>query len=238
VGFTEAWLSGDPAPAARILRREGFTEHLMRWRVLRPHVARAVRMAIEGGDRDLARRLADQAEVYARQNPSVGTAVGLAAHAAGLVFDDLDLLAQAAAGLRSGPRPLVYADAVADHGQALLRRRQRKHGIAALTEAVDIYQEVGAAGEAHRVRTKLRAAGVKRPPHRQDRAVAGWAALTSTEKRVARLIADGHTNRSAAAELSISPHTINTHLGSVFRKLAVTSRVQLALAVLRDDPER
>ena len=62
---------------------------------------------------------------------------------------------------------------------------------------------------------------------RRSPAVAGWAALTETEMRVARLISDGHTNKSAAAQLNVSANTVGTHLRSVFAKLDVRSRVQL-----------
>ena len=48
------------------------------------------------------------------------------------------------------------------------------------------------------------------------------------ERRVAALIADGHTNRSAATELGLSVNTIGTHLRLVFTKLGIQSRVQLA----------
>ena len=58
----------------------------------------------------------------------------------------------------------------------------------------------------------------------------GWAALTATEYRVVELISAGHSNRSAAAELGVSPNTVNTHLRAVFRKLDVKSRVQLTIA--------
>ncbi len=54
-----------------------------------------------------------------------------------------------------------------------------------------------------------------------------WAALTEAELRVARLIAEGHTNKSAAAQLGVSPNTVGTHLRLVFGKLGVRSRVQL-----------
>ena len=48
------------------------------------------------------------------------------------------------------------------------------------------------------------------------------------------LIAAGHTNKAAAAELDVSINTVATHLRAVFAKLGVRSRVQLA-NVLRDD---
>ncbi|MFD0746503.1 response regulator transcription factor [Phytohabitans flavus] len=47
------------------------------------------------------------------------------------------------------------------------------------------------------------------------------------------MVADGHTNKSAAAELFLSPSTVNSHLRAVFQKLGVNSRVQLANVVLR-----
>ncbi|WP_307082755.1 response regulator transcription factor [Streptomyces canus] len=45
-------------------------------------------------------------------------------------------------------------------------------------------------------------------------------------------MAQGHTNRSAAELLVVSPHTINTHLTPIFRKISVSSRVQLVHAVM------
>jgi len=61
------------------------------------------------------------------------------------------------------------------------------------------------------------------------------ALLAPTEARVADLIGAGHTNRSAAAILGVSANTVGTHLRSVFTKLGVRSRVQLANAI-RDRP--
>ncbi len=63
---------------------------------------------------------------------------------------------------------------------------------------------------------------------RRAAAGVGLAALTDTEMRVARLISEGHTNKSAAAQLNVSVNTVGTHLRSVFAKLHVRSRVQLA----------
>ncbi|MEU7696978.1 helix-turn-helix transcriptional regulator, partial [Streptomyces sp. NPDC039028] len=81
-------------------------------------------------------------------------------------------------------------------------------------------------------------AGPGRTDAVRDRPVQGWEALTASERKVARLIAEGHTNRSAAEVLVVSPHTVNTHLTAVFRKLTVRSRVQLTHVVLaRSDVE-
>jgi DNA-binding CsgD family transcriptional regulator len=64
----------------------------------------------------------------------------------------------------------------------------------------------------------------------------GWASLTATELAVAEHIALGLTNREAAARLFLSRHTVDAHLRHVFRKLGVTSRVELTrIVVARGD---
>jgi DNA-binding CsgD family transcriptional regulator len=58
-----------------------------------------------------------------------------------------------------------------------------------------------------------------------------WAMLTVSERAVAEHVANGLTNREAAAHLFISPHTVDYHLRQVFRKLELRSRVELARVV-------
>jgi DNA-binding CsgD family transcriptional regulator len=60
----------------------------------------------------------------------------------------------------------------------------------------------------------------------------GWDSLTDTERSVAELIAEGATNRQAAERLLVSPYTVDSHLRSIFRKLDLNSRVDLARLVL------
>ena len=54
------------------------------------------------------------------------------------------------------------------------------------------------------------------------------ASLTQAERRVATLIGAGHTNKSTSSELGVSINTVGTHMRSVFTKLNIQSRVQLA----------
>jgi DNA-binding NarL/FixJ family response regulator len=77
-----------------------------------------------------------------------------------------------------------------------------------------------------RARAELRAAGAV------DRARYGDSEeLTAQEVRVARAVAGGGTNREVAAELFLSPKTIDFHLGRVYRKLDIHSRAELATLV-------
>jgi DNA-binding CsgD family transcriptional regulator len=69
-----------------------------------------------------------------------------------------------------------------------------------------------------------------------DRPTFGWASLTDAELRVARLAASGLTNRLIADELSLSRHTVESHLRHAFRKLDIRSRVELTRAVLAHEP--
>ncbi|MCU1675602.1 MAG: transcriptional regulator [Frankiales bacterium] len=60
----------------------------------------------------------------------------------------------------------------------------------------------------------------------------GWQSLTDAELAVASHVSSGMTNREVAARLYLSPHTIDFHLRQLFRKLDVTSRVELTRVVL------
>jgi DNA-binding CsgD family transcriptional regulator len=59
----------------------------------------------------------------------------------------------------------------------------------------------------------------------------GWASLTDTEHEVAELVAQGLTNGQAGARLFRSHHTVDSHLRGIYRKLDISSRVQLTRLV-------
>ncbi|MEU7637392.1 AAA family ATPase [Streptomyces sp. NPDC039016] len=224
---------GDVALAVDKIRQVQRSDLFMRWRLLRDWVDSAIRMALRGAEYELAEDLAAQAGAHAERNPAVPTATGIAAQALGLVNRDPALLGYSVDLLKASPRPLARAAASADLGGALLAAGRKPEAAAALTDARDTFAESGAHAAAARVQRDLdtagdggrRAVGTQRP-------VQGWAALTASEQKVARLVAQGHTNRSVADLLVVSPHTVNTHLTSVFRKLAINSRVQLANLVM------
>ncbi|WP_320775468.1 helix-turn-helix transcriptional regulator [Streptomyces sp. CRN 30] len=224
---------GDTGRAVDRIREVQRQGPFMRWRLLRDWVDTAVRVALRGAAADLAEELAAQARDHAGRNPAVPTATGLAAQTLGLVRDDPDALADSVRLFAGSPRPLARAVASADLGRALLAAGRRPPAVAALRRARDVFAAVGAHAAAADVRRALEETGAAgRPAAGAARPVDGWGALTPSEKKIARLVAEGHTNRSAADALVVSPHTVNTHLTSVFRKLSVNSRVQLANLVM------
>jgi DNA-binding CsgD family transcriptional regulator len=60
------------------------------------------------------------------------------------------------------------------------------------------------------------------------------ARLTDAEMRVALVVGNGATNREAAEELFLSVKTVDSHLQSIYRRLAIRSRSQLAALVARE----
>ncbi|WP_432939912.1 ATP-binding protein [Kribbella sp. CA-253562] len=164
-----------------------------------------------------------------------GATTGAAQLVAAANERDLTALADAVDQLRSTGRQLLLAEAEELHGRVELEHGDRRTGVAALERALDSYTELGATALAVPVQAALQAAGVRRRrwaavPTRPE---SGWEALTPMERKVALLVADGHTNRSAAEELVLSASTVGTHLRNVFSKLGVNSRVQLTRLVLQ-----
>jgi DNA-binding CsgD family transcriptional regulator len=65
----------------------------------------------------------------------------------------------------------------------------------------------------------------------------GWNSLTEAELAVAVQVSRGLTNREAASQLFLSPHTIDFHLRQLFRKLDINSRVELTRIMLNHENE-
>ena len=89
--------------------------------------------------------------------------------------------------------------------------------------AYRLLSDMGAEAFAERAARELRATG----EHARKRGSQPTDALTAHEAHIARLVATGATSREVAAELFLSPRTVEAHLRSIFRKLGITSRRQL-----------
>jgi DNA-binding CsgD family transcriptional regulator/tetratricopeptide (TPR) repeat protein len=157
-------------------------------------------------------------------------ALGAALRAAGLVeggAEGMALLQEAVEVLADSPAKLEQAKARTELGAALRRANQRAKAREQLRRAVELATICGASPLAARAESELLATGAR--PRRI--ALSGVESLTPSERRVAELAAEGPTNREIAQTLFVTPKTVEVHLSSVYRKLGISSRSQLAGAL-------
>jgi DNA-binding CsgD family transcriptional regulator len=141
---------------------------------------------------------------------------------------------EAVASLRRAARPFSVGRIHLLYGEHLRRRRQRVDARSHLRAALEQFEHVRAARWAERARMELRATGeTTRAPEPST-----LSELTPQELHAARLVAQGLSNKEVAAQLFLSPRTIDFHMRNVFRKLDITSRTQLARLPLGDEAPR
>jgi ATP/maltotriose-dependent transcriptional regulator MalT len=120
-------------------------------------------------------------------------------------------------------------------GQALAAAGERDAAVAELEHAAAAFEQHGALRFRDAAERELGKLGQRK--HRRTRPGKsdgkGIESLTGRELQVARLVVDRKTNPEIAAELFLSQKTVETHLRNIFRKLGVSSRVELARAVER-----
>ena len=117
-------------------------------------------------------------------------------------------------------------------GARLRRERRPTEARAPLRSAYEAFEMLGARGWSAQASSELAAAG-ERQKRDQTSLPSLLRELTEQELRIALLIAEGVTNREAAAALYLSPKTIGYHLGKVYEKLGVRSRTELAHLIAR-----
>ena len=139
--------------------------------------------------------------------------------------------------LRSRPAPRSKPrcrDALA--GRALARAGDGERAVEELQRAIAVFEERGCAAlrlDAERELRKLGHAIHRRTPAGQADEH-GIASLSARELELARLVVDRKTNPEIAAALFLSQKTVESHLRNIFRKLDVSSRVELARAIERE----
>jgi DNA-binding CsgD family transcriptional regulator len=127
--------------------------------------------------------------------------------------------------LHEARAPFEIARTHLAHGEFLRRSGRRAAARHALRQAIDGFDELGATPWSTRAHAELRATGATA---RRRHLGVDPDQLTAHELQVARIVANGASNREAAAALFLSPKTIETHLAHIYRKLGVRSRTQLA----------
>jgi DNA-binding CsgD family transcriptional regulator len=177
------------------------------------------------GQGERARELAD-AELADVRVFGAPRALGIALRAAGLARgakDGLALLGESVATLDDSPALLERAHSLAEFGAALRRSGERAAARDPLARALELATRCGARPLAVRARDELKAAGAR--PRREWRT--GVEALTPSELRVARLAAEGRSNRQIAYELYVTIKAIEGHLARAYAKLGIEDRGQL-----------
>lgn len=180
-----------------------------------------VRLALAAGDPARARAAA------AVLGAEAGQAV--AQRCRGLLDNDPEpLLAALAHHERTGPS-LHLAQTAEDLAAVLVVRGDAEAARAHLNRAVEVYQGLGAEWFIARADARLRALGVRRGRRgERRRPKSGWGALTPTEVKIALLVAEGRPNPGIAAELLLSPRTVQTHVSHILAKLGLRSRTEIA----------
>ena len=185
-----------------------------------------IEAAVRAGAPELAaktgRRLADRSR-------AAGTdwALGIAARSHAMLADDERADVLYAEAIERLGRTRIATDLARAHllyGEWLRRQPRRADARKQLRVAHEMFTDFGMEGFAERARIELLATGERA----RKRTVETLDQLTPQESHVSRLAAEGNTNREIAAQLFISPSTVEYHLRKAFRKLGVTSRRQLA----------
>ena len=188
----------------------------------------AVALAGAGRRAEAHQLLADELEA-ARRFGAHAT-VGISLRAAGVIEggnDGIQYLREAVGHLEQSPARLEHARALAELGAALRRSGKRREAQQTLRLALDLADRCGGKAVAEQARAELLITGAK--PRRAR--ITGVEALTASERRVARLAAQGLTNRQIAQALFVSLPTVVTHLSHCYQKLNIGSREQLASAL-------
>jgi DNA-binding CsgD family transcriptional regulator len=228
LGFLELTLgradeaAAELAPIERLLEGSGLEEP-----TIVPWAPDLVEAHVRRGAEDDARRVLATLERQARSTGSA-FAGAAAARCRGTLDEDFDAaFAVALACDDRRPMPFERARTHLAYGRRLHRARRRADARERLRAAQAGFERLGATAWAAQAQDELRAAGARR---RRPR-----TALTPQELRVATAVRAGASNREIAAQLFLSPRTIEFHLRQIYRKLGIRSRTQLAAVLARED---
>jgi DNA-binding CsgD family transcriptional regulator len=184
-----------------------------------------IEAAARSGDEEAGARAL---ETLARRTQAAGTdwALGVEAFSRALLSDGKaadDLYREAIQRLARTRVAVQLARAYLLYGEWLRRENRRQEAREPLHQAYEIFSRTGALGFGGRARRELLATGETVRKRTVDKLVD----LTAQEAQVADLAREGLTNPEIAAQMYISPRTVEWHLGHVFSKLGITSRKDL-----------
>jgi DNA-binding CsgD family transcriptional regulator len=181
------------------------------------------------GNEDEAQQLAAEAVRLAREAGG-RRGIGLTLRAQGIVTRGergIELLREATHVLSKTRARLLHAEAQVELGAALRRAKRRREAREPLRNGLDLAHRCGAAALEERAHTELTATGA-RP---RKAVLSGVESLTPSELRVARMAAEGKTNREIGQSLFVTTKTVETHLRHAYQKLDVERRTELSAAL-------
>lgn len=181
-----------------------------------------VEAAVRCGGVDEARGALDRLSAATRSVQS-DWALGVEARSRALVTDSEDAYREAIDRLGRTRMRAELGRAHLLYGEWLRRQQRRTPAREQLHLAVDMMTDMGIDAFRDRAVRELRATGEKV----HNRRVEPPGDLTPQEAQVARFARDGLSNPEIGARLFLSPRTIEWHLGHVFAKLGITSRMEL-----------
>jgi DNA-binding CsgD family transcriptional regulator len=189
-----------------------------------PHYVEA---AVRAGDTRIARAAHTDYDRWAR---AVGSPddLALSARCRALLTPGADAVEHYRTALdlhADGTRAFERARTELLFGSALRRLRHRAEARDRLHSAREAFESFGAPHCAEAARAELRALGAPAGPARGTEPAT--TRLTAQQLLVARMAAEGATNREIAARLALSPRTIDHHLRGVFTRLGIRSRIEL-----------
>lgn len=191
-----------------------------------PVLPNAVHALLETGKRPEAETLLDQLDERGHALESAWALSQAARLHALLAADDgraddaLALLDHALVLHEQMPGPFERGRTQLARGIVLRRARRKRDARGALEQALAIFEELRTPLWATKTQAEIARLGGRRARAAGE--------LTPTEERVAELVAEGKSNKEVAAELVVSVHTVEAALTSIYRKLDVHSRTEMA----------
>ena len=183
---------------------------------------------MHSGHGDEAREVMEGLEGLTERTPSPWLHVAMR-HARALLAEDADAEALFQAGLEADLTrwPFDRARLLLAYGAWLRRQRRAAESRVPLRVARDGFDALGVVSWGERARQELRASGETS----RTRTAEARDQLTPQELQIARLAAEGLTNREIGQKLYLSHRTVGAHLRGVFRKLGVVSRRELPSSI-------
>lgn len=181
-----------------------------------------VEAATRSGNTDVARKIVDELDT-ATGSPALATGLR---YARALLAEDDEAEALFEAALDAKSSPWDRARTRLAFGAWLRRQRRAAAARPHLKAAKEAFEAFGTKDWAQRAAEELRASGESRN---------GSGELTEHELTIARMAADGLTNKEIGERLHLSHRTVSTHLHRIFPKLGVTARTELGQALMTYD---